>query len=269
MGRGYDERAFGKLKEPGTKDYSKIVELLGLNPEQKRYLIRTVNSALERCRGYHARRISQPDLDMMHQCAENMNKLLQELEKTIGETKGTINALGLPDNVGSIGRLLSFEAVAEVAGQERIDCELAVDARKLDNTEATTLLQLEWQYAERKQLFDARNRSDLLLHIARKMREQFSQWLDSELPDNGGVAPFPFRRIMIFELACHASLILGEQKRRPAISRTGGARFVALCVAVLHACKIDGADASQDAIKDFLKNPKVWALVSHWNSPKD
>lgn len=264
MARVYDETAFGRLREPGPVDYKKIAKDLCLNPEQHRYLITTVSSVLEKCRQHHAGRISQPDLDMMHECAVSMKKQLEDLEKTIAAAKRTINTLGLPGNVGSIGRLLSFEAVAEVAGQERIDCELPSDLLS-GKPEPLTLLKLEWEYAERKQLFDARNRADLLLHITRKMREQFSQWLGAELPDPGGAGPLPFRRIMFFELACHASLILGEQKGRPAITRTGGVRFVALCVAVLHACKIDGADASQNAIKDFLEDPKVWELVSHWN----
>lgn len=265
MARVYDETAFGRLKEPVPDDYKKIANALGLNTEQHRYLITTVNSALEKCRRHHDRRINQPDLDMMHECAVSMEKQLKDLEETITTTKRTINALGLPGNVGSIGRLLSFEAVAEVAGQDRIDCELPEDLRSSGSPEPLTLLNLELEYAERKQLLDARDRADFLLHITRKMREQFSQWLDAELPDPGGVGPLPFRRIMFFELACHASLILGEHKGRPAITRTGGVRFVALCVAVLHACRIDGADACQNAIKDFLEDRKVWVLVSHWN----
>lgn len=265
MARAYDETAFGRLREPVPADYKKIAKDLGLNPEQQRYLITTVKSALEKCRQHHDRRIRQPDLDMMHECAASMEKQLKDLEATITVAKGTINALGLPENVGSIGRLLSFEAVAEVAGQDRIDCELPADLRSPGNPEPLTLLKLEWEYAERKQLLDARNRADFLLHITRKMREQFSQWLDAELPDPGGAGALPFRRIMFFELACHASLILGEHKGRPAITKTGGVRFVALCVAVLHACKIDGADASQDAIKSFLEDQEVWTLVKHWN----
>lgn len=265
MARGYDETAFRRLKKPKREDYARIAKNLGLNPEQHRYLITTVSSALKKCHQHHERRINQPDLDMMHECAVSMEKQLKDLETTISATKRTINTLGLPENLGTIGRLLSFEAVAEVAGQDLIDCGLPANLQSLKHPEAPTLLGLEWRYAERKQVFDAHNRADLLLHIAQKMREQFSQWLASELPDPGGVGPLPFRRIMFFELACHASLILGKYKGRPAISRTGGVRFVALCAAVLHACNIDGADASQDAIKDFLKDPKVWVLVSHWN----
>ncbi|MDC8755445.1 hypothetical protein OIK40_12415 [Erythrobacter sp. sf7] len=265
MARAYDETAFGRLRDPVSADYKKIAKDLGLNPEQQWYLITTVKSALEKCRRHHDRRILQPDLDRMHECAVIMDKKLKDLEATITATKGTINALGLPENVGSIGRLLSFEAVAEIAGHDRIDCELPADLRSSGNPEPLTLLKLEWEYAERKQLLDARNRADFLLHIARKMRRQFSQWLVTELPDPGGAAALPFRRIMLFELACHASLILGEHKGRPAITRTGGVRFVALCVAVLHECKIDGADASQDAIKNFLEDHEVWTLVKHWN----
>lgn len=265
MARGYDESAFRRLRKPEPGDYNRIAKDLHLDPEQHRYLITTVSSALEKCRQHHDRRISQPDRDMMHDCAADMEKLLRELEATITATKRSIDRLGLSENVGSIGRLLSFEAVAEVAGSDRMNCDLPDDFRSSADTETRTLLQLESHYAERKQLFDARHRSDLLLHVARKMREQFSQWLDAELPDPGGAGPMPFRRVVFFELACHASLILGEYKGRPAITRTGGARFGELCVAVLHACQIDGADGSQYAIKQFLKDPKVWAQVSHWN----
>ena len=265
MARAYDQRAIGKLKDPSAENFIEIARKLGLNLEQHRYLVTTVKSALVKCRQHHERRNSQPDLDMMHECAAKMEKLLQELEASITLAKGAINKLGLPENVGSIGRLLSFEAVAEVAGHDRIDCKLPDDISSSRRPEPLSLLKLERDFVERKQIFDARNRADLLLHIAQKMREQFSQWLDAELPDPGGAGPFPFRRIMFFELACHASLILGEQKGRPAISRTGGVRFVALCVAVLHACGIDGSDATQNAVKDFLKDPKVWVLVSHWN----
>lgn len=265
MGRSYDGSAFSRLREPTPDDYKGIAKNLCLNPEQHKYLITTVSSALKKCRLHHDRRTSQPDLDMMHECAISLEKQLKELEATIAATKGTINALGLPENVGSIGRLLSFEAVAEVAGQDRIDCELPADLHSSAKPKPLRLIQLEWEYAEQKQIFDARNRADLLLHIVLKMREQFTQWLDAELPDLGGVGPQPFRRIMIFELACHASLILGKHKGRPAITKTGGSRFANLCTSVLDACQIDGSANSGEAIKNFLKDPEVWTLVSHWN----
>lgn len=265
MARAYDAQAFDRLRQPTEADYKTIAKALKLNQEQHEILVWTVNSGLDECRQFHSRRISQPDSDSMHICAHDLERLLIELEHKIDKTKRTINALGLPKNVGEIGKLLSFEAVAEVAGREQIDCNLRAALATIERPTPTTLLELEWGLAERKQRFDSRYRAELLIFIVRKMREQFTQWLDSELPGPAGPTPLPFRRIMLLALAHRANHILKMPDGPPALTRNGGARFLNLCVLVLQFCLIDGDDSAKDAIRNLFKDPKVWAAVCHWN----
>lgn len=265
MGKLYDANAFDRLRKPTEDDLKNIGKALKLDEAQQKILVWTVNSGLEECHQFHARRISQPENESMHLCASDMDELLHELESKIAKSQRTINALGLPNNVGAIGRLLSFEAVAEISGREQVDCNLQDALAKMEPPTPITLLELEWRFAERKQLFDAHRRAELLLLIVRKMREQFTEWLDSELPDAAGPPPKPFRRIMLLALAYRANHILQNKDGPPALTRNGGARFLKLCVAVLQVCGIDGDDGAKDAIKNLFKDPKVWAAVSHWN----
>lgn len=267
MGRQYSEENHANLHDPSEQDFGKIGKSLDLSKEQLGVLQRTVAGALRDCRAYHDRRINGYDYEKLSDSAAVLDKLMGKLETEISHRRQSVNIIGLPENVGVIGRLLSFEAVTAAAKTSNFDCEVGPQLERLEKQrgEPITLLQLELELAERKQIIDAKQRADLLLYIVRTMREQFRDWRDKELPDPGGAPAAPFRRIMIHALACDASRILGNKDNKPAISRSGGARFVKLCTDVLNICQIETGNNVSGVIRNYLKNDAVWAAVSFYN----
>lgn len=274
MGRQFDLEPFKKLRRPTEEEWAVVACDLKLSKEQIWELRRCVDGAIDHCKQYCQMRIKAPDPNALKDKAQKISKLLAELEKEIRLGCIAVSNIGLPENLGVIGRLLSFEAVASISGAMEIDCLIRPELDKIEqgsvaqgltqqpHAEPVGLLQLEWELADRKRMVDVRRRPDLLIHIVRTMQQQFDPWLQQAATDAGGAPVNAVRRIMLHALACDARRILGRPVRK-----TGGPAFIELCTQVFHACEID-TEGLEHAVRNHLKKSEVWAEVHHRNEIK-
>lgn len=270
MARQYDANALSYLTMPDEELFKEIAKDNKLNDEQLFVLKYTVRKALDECHDFHSRQLKMPDRSAMLDCADDVIHLFDKLETLIRTNRRSVGVMTVPETVGALGRLLSFSAVSEFLGQRGSDRDFRPELKKIEQSEgeAATLLKLEQALALPKERADIEQRAELLLFIICKLREQFMFWRGAQPIDVGGSPAEPFRRIMIFTLACHATSILGEQKGQPAISKTGGPRFIKLTKDVLENCGINSVGDNADAIKNYFKKPEVWAVISHYNDLK-
>lgn len=270
MARQYDANALSYLTMPDEELFKEIAKDNELNDEQLFVLKYTVRKALDECHDFHSRQLKMPDRSAMLDCADDVIQLFDKLETLIRTNRRSVDVLTVPETVGALGRLLSFSAVSEFLGERGSDRDFRPELNRIEqfDGEATTLLKLEQALSLSKEQVDIKQRADLLLFIICKLREQFMFWRGAQPIDSGGSPAEPFRRIMIFALACHATSILGERKGRPAISRTGGQRFIKLTKDVLENCGIKSVDDNAYAIKNYFKKREVWAVISHYNDFK-
>lgn len=270
MARQYDANALSYLTMPNEQAFKEIASDNELSDEQLFVLKHTVRKGLDECRDFHRKQLKLPDQSAMLDCADDVIHHFDKLETLIRNNRRSVDVMTVPETVGALGRLLSFSAVSEFLGERGSDRDFRPELKKIEQSEgeAATLLKLEQALALPKERADIEQRTELFLFIICKLREQFMIWRDAQPIDVGGSPAEPFRRIMIFTLACHATSILGERKGRPAISRTGGARFIKLTQDVLENCGIKSVGDNADAIKNYFKNTKLWAVISHYNDFK-
>ena len=281
MARTFDATPFENLRLPTEEEFKEIAKDLKLKPFQMATLERCVTITLDQCRNYEAQQISalesRTNAEGLRYKAEKIRGLLTELKGEIESGRERISAIGTISNLGLIGRILSFEAIASFAEGAEIDCDVITAVQVLQEgrggtsdageapPQSVSLIEFERSFSQHKMMVDVSRRPDLLLFLLSAINDQFDGWLKqlNQKTDKGGPGRDLVRFHFIFSLACDARDIL----KKP-IRRSGGKEFLDLCNHVFPACGIH-TPGLLEAIKRCLKEPSVWKDVAFYNGLGD
>lgn len=233
---------------PDAKAFKELAKTHKLNPEQLLALARTLTDTIEQIKRHAARRQDVPDSETINGRAKIILDLLNKLSTQITKGRSTLEYIQVPENMGSLGSMLSFEAIKEMDPNIQFEPDVSDFAEQQKSMNLpTSLIELEYHFAQPKLIFDLANRADVLVFLVNKMRDQFEGHI-AESPQNKGGAPSNWvRDHILFNLACDAPLIIG---RRPTPSVN--APFEKLCADVLSALGVEIGDHTT-AIARMLK----------------
>jgi len=164
-----------------------------------------------------------------------------------------------PENLGLLGSLLSFQALTELNPKIELELDVSdfVAEQKCLNL-PTGVIDVESYFAQPKQMYELKNRADILIFIVDKMRAQFESYLTERHPNKGGAPSNWVRDTILFDLACDASRILGKSP-----TSTAKGPFDRLCSDVFSAIGLEAFD-QPSAVARMLK--KYRDEVDFWNS---
>lgn len=258
MAKTFNITPFQELRLPDDEGFQKLAEKLKLTQEQSNYLRHTITKAFEVCQSYLKQREQVPDRDRLTTAAMEIEKLLAALQKKLKLSKNSVAAISVPENMGALGRLLTFETLADIFGTDAVS---SAKKRALERSERFGLTpeELEREFEQEKQMLDVHGRPQILLHLVEIMRSQFAEWLKIQTKVLSGREPNWVREVMIASLAYDAPHILGSK-----LKRKGGTRFLNLCHEVFWICEIDDTGL-EAAIEYFLAKKENWDEVSFWN----
>jgi hypothetical protein len=246
---------------PDAKAFKKLAKEHNLSVEQAWALARTVTNAIEKVTRHAENRSDVPDPDLVTERAETILDLLNRLRNQITIGRGTLQHIQPPKNLGTLGSMLSFQALKEL--NPDIKFELDVSDFVAEQTRIKSpkgVIDVERYFAQPKQMFDLKNRADILIFIIDQMRAQFESYLTERRPNKGGAPSNWVRDSILFDLACDASRILGK---RPTSTAKGP--FDRLCSDVFSAIGLEAFD-QPSAVARVLK--KYRDEVDFWNSDK-
>ena len=244
---------------PDTKAFKELAKQHKLNDEQTWALTRTVTNAVEKVTLHAEKRYDVPAADIVTERAETILDLLKKLRTQITIGRDTLHHIQPPENLGLLGSMLSFQALDEL--NPKIEFELDVsdfvaDQKRLNLP--TGVIDIERYFAQPKQMFDLKNRAEVLIFIIDKICAQFESYLIDRRPNKGGAPSNWVRDTILFDLACDARAILGK---RPTSTAEGP--FDMLCSDVFSAIGLEAFD-QPSAVARMLK--KYRDEVEFWNS---
>ena len=233
---------------PDDDAFKELAKTHKLNPEQLLALTRTLTDTIAQIKRHAARQQDMPDPETINGRAKIILDLLNKLSTQITKGRSTLEYIQVPENMGSLGSMLSFEAIKEMNPNIQFEPDVSdFVAQQTSMNLPTSLIELEYQFAQPKLIFDLANRADILIFLIGKMQDQFEGYV-AEIPKNKGGAPSNWvRDHILFNLACDAPLIIG---RRPTPSVN--APFEKLCADVLSALGLEIGDHTT-AIARMLK----------------
>jgi hypothetical protein len=246
---------------PDDDAFQELAKQHKLSAEQAWALTRTVKSAIEKVTLHAEKRYDVPAADIATERAETILDLLKKLHTQITIGRDTLHHIQPPENLGLLGSMLSFQALNEL--NPKIEFELDVSDFVADQTRLNLpkgIIDVERYFAQPKQMYDLKNRPDILIFIIDKMCAQFESYLIERRPNKGGAPSNWVRDTILFDLACNARSILGK---RPTSSAKGP--FDRLCSDVFSAIGLEAFD-QPSAVARMLK--KYRDEVKFWNSDK-
>ena len=253
--RGY----ISKLTLPNAENFAEMASGLKLTRDQAWELERTVTNTINKLCNYAQRQDEIPEHDVRNDRATTIRNLLLALEAEISKGSHTLDHIAPPENLGLFGSLLSFQAFSELAPNIQFETGLSDYINKQDQFGATpNLTELEHRFQQPKQMFDLHNRTEVLLFLTKKMRQQFDYYLGAQSVRKGGPPSNWIRGMILLDLARDASRITGK---RPTATAKG--KFVNLCSTVLYAIGIDQGGLTS-AIERLIKTHKT--DIAHWNA---
>jgi hypothetical protein len=246
---------------PDDDAFKELAKQHKLSAEQAWALTRTVKNAIEKVKRHAEKRYDAPDIDIALDRAQTILSLLNELRTQISNGHKTLQHIQTPENLGLLGSLLSFQALNEL--NPKIEFELDVSDFVADQARLNLpkgVIDVERYFAQPKQMYDLKNRPDILIFIVDKMRVQFESYLTQRGQKKIGAPSDWVRDTILFDLACDARSILG---RRPTSSVEGA--FDRLCISVFGAIGFEPVN-QHPAVVRMLK--KYREEVKFWNSEK-
>jgi hypothetical protein len=249
----------GKLTLPSADSFAEMAAGLKLNQDQAWALERTVRNVINKARNHAQRQDEIPEHDIRNDRAEKIQDLLQTLEAEILKGSHTLDYIAPPENLGLLGSLLSFQAFAELAPNINFETGLYKYINDQEQSGAAlSLIELEHRFQQPKQMFDLQNRTKVLIFLAKKMRQQFDDYLGAQSGRKSGAPSNWIREMILLDLARDASRIIGK---RPTATAKG--KFENLCSAVLYGVGIDQTGLKA-AIERLIKKHKT--DIAHWNA---
>jgi hypothetical protein len=246
---------------PDAKAFKELANQHKLNDEQAWALTRTVTNAVEKVKRHAEKRYDTPDIDIVIDRAQTILNLLNELRNQISNGRKTLQHIQTPENLGLLGTMLSFQALTEL--NPKIEFELDVSDFVADQARLNLpngVIDVERYFAQHKQMFDLKNRTDVLIFIIDKMRAQFENYLAVRGQKKLGAPSNWVRDTILFDLACDASRILGK---RPTSSVEGS--FDRLCISVFGAIRFEPVNQHSAVVRMLKKYRKE---VKFWNADK-